>query len=55
MEFLAVVAVITVLMFLIASIAALIERLPPFPPMYEDEDVLPPPNVRSQRSGREGH
>jgi hypothetical protein len=51
----AVLCVILIGFGVLAVIAAAWERLPPFPPMYEDDDVIAPPNVRSQRSGRESH
>lgn len=53
--FLLTVCGIFVLFGVLAAITAVWERLPPFPPMYDDEDYVPPPNVRSQRSGRESH
>ena len=49
------IAVICVIFGGLALIVAAVERLPHFPPMYDDSDVLPPPNVRAQRSGRESH
>jgi hypothetical protein len=54
-EAIAVVCVVFIGFGVLASIAAVIERLPNFPPMYDDDDVIAPPNVRSQRSGRESH
>lgn len=39
----------------LAAITAVFERLPSFPPMYTEDDILPPPNVRSQRQDWDQH
>ncbi len=45
----AVLALVFIAFGVMAGAAAIWERLPSFPPMYDEDDVLPPPNVRSQR------
>jgi len=40
---------VLVLFGVLAAITAVYERLPAYPPDYDDADVLPPPTVRAQR------
>lgn len=46
---LAILGCICVLMGIVAAIAACVERLPHYPPLYDDSDVLPAPELRTQR------
>lgn len=48
-----VVALVFVAFGLVALIAAAVERLPLYPPT--EDDILPPPNVRSQRENWDTH
>jgi hypothetical protein len=50
-----VIAVVFVAFGLAAIGAWLSERSPSSRPLYDWDELLPPPNVRSQRSGRESH
>ena len=54
-EGLVIVGMICVVMGVVALFTALAERWEWRNRAYYDDDPLPPPNVRSQRSGRESH
>jgi len=54
-----IVAVVFLAFGLLAVAACVVEHITSrwdnFGAMYDERDLLPPPNVRAQRSGRESH